>query len=208
MNSQELYSEIMNDHRIVERKAYYLALSLRRSALKSKSKHVRAVFEYKSKQRNNWIIIIDCFVKGYDSSATVYYLDAHGLNGISVNSDGLSLSHYTPHFLERYNERFLKNTKLAKLDILKQFITNNPVEAIGEVIESESKQVEIFGRFKEGVGLGYREVLSYLDNEIIHFKTFISNDMVSESQKDGFNTLGNYYDETLEELKNVNKRRA
>jgi len=41
MNSQELYSEIMNDHRIVERKAYYLGLSLSRFTLKSKNMHVR-----------------------------------------------------------------------------------------------------------------------------------------------------------------------
>ncbi len=208
MNSQELYSEIMNDYRIVNRKAYYLALSLRRAALKSKPKHVREIFDYKSKQRNTWIITIDCYVKGYESSATVFYLDKLGLNGISVNSDTISLSHYTPHFLDRYNERFLKDNKLSKLDLLKQFITQNPVETIGEVTDSESKEVKIFGRFKEGVGLGYKEVFSKSGNEILHFRTFISNDMVMDFQRDGFNELGGWYDETFEELQKVNKRRA
>jgi hypothetical protein len=208
MNSRELYAEIFSDYRIVSRKAYYLALSLRRSAMKSKHKHVREIFEYKSKQRNNWIIAIDCFVKGYDSSTTVYYLDKYGLNGISVNTDGVSLSHYTPHFLDRYNERFLKDTDLSKLDLLKLFVVNNPIEALEEIPDIESNQYKVFGRFNEGVGLGYKEVFSEAGNEIIHFKTFISNEMILDGQRDGFKTLGEYYDETYGELLRINKRRA
>ena len=208
MNSQELYSEIMNDYRMVERKSYYLALSLRRSALKSKQKHVREVFEYKSKQRNNWIIYIDCFVKGYDSSTTVYYQDEHGLNGICVNNEGVSLSHYTPHFLQRYNERFLKEASLSKLNLLKHFIINNPFETMGEVSDSEPNQFKVFSRFKEGIGLGLKEVIGNEGNEIVHFKTFISNDMVLDFQRDGFNSLGEYYEETFVELQRINKRRA
>ena len=146
MNSQELYSEIMNDYQLVERKAYYLALGLRRSARKSKHKQVREIVEYKSKQRNNWIITIDCYVNGYDSSTTVYYLDEHGLNGMCVNSVDVSLSHYTPHFLRRYNERFLKDTTLSKLELLKQFIINNPIETIGEVPDGELNQYKVFSR--------------------------------------------------------------
>ena len=208
MNSQELYSEIMSDYRVVERKAYYLGLNLRRSAVKSKHKHVRKIFEYKSKQRNNWIITIDCYAKGYDSSVTVYYVDKHGLNGISVNTDGVSLSLYTPHFLQRYNERFLKDTNLSKLDLLKLFIANNPVEAIGNIPDSESNKYRVVGRFKEGVGLGFKEVFGKVGNEIVHYKTFITNEMILDFQRDDFNDLGEYYDETYEELQKINKRRA
>lgn len=208
MNSQELYNEIMNDHRVVERKAYYLALSLRRAALKSKPKHINKIYEYRSKQRNNWIISIDCYAKGYESSATVYYLDKHGLNGICVNTDGVSLSHYNPHFLERYNERFLKNMSLSKLDLLKLFVANNPFEAIKEIPARELKTYEIFCRFNEGVGLGYKEVFDNGGNEIVHFKTFITNEMILDIQRDGFITLGEYYDETYSEQQKVNKRRA
>jgi hypothetical protein len=208
MNSQELCSEIMNDYRIVERKAYYLALSLRRSALKSKSKHVRQVFEYKSKHWNNWILVIDCFVKGYESFNTVYYLDEHGLNGICVSSDGISLTHYTPHFLKRYNERFVKEMNMSKLELLKQFVINNPLGSIGEVADSESNQYGIFGRFQEGIGLGLREVFGDQGQEILHFKTFITNQMIFDGQRDGFDALGEYYDEIFDEIQRINKRRA
>jgi len=208
MNSQELYSEIMNDHKIVERKAYYLALSLRRPALKSKHKQVREIFDYQTKQRNNWIININCFVKGYESCATVYYLNEHGLNGMCVNSDGVSLTHYTPHFLKRYNERFVKEANLSKLELLKQFIINNQLGSIGEVADCESEQYEVVGRFKEGVGLGFKEVIGDDGQEIIHFKTFISNEMIFDGQREGFNALGEYYDEVFNEIQRINKRRA
>ena len=198
----------MNDYRIVERKTYYLALSLRRSARKSKHKRVREIFEYKSKQGNNWIITMDCFVMGYDSSTTVYFLDEHGLNGICVNSEGVSLSHFTPHFLKRYNERFLKDTNLSKLDLLKNFIINNPFDAIGEVADSESNPYGIFSRFNQGIGLGQKELIDVNGNEIVHFRTFITNDMIFESQRESFNDLGEYYDETYNELHRINKRRA
>jgi len=208
MNSQELYSGIMNDHRIVERKAYYLALGLRRPALKSKHKHVREIFDYQTKQRNNWIIIIDCYKKGYESSTTLYYLDQHGLNGVCVNSDDLTLSHFTPHFLKRYNERFLKDSKLSKLDLLKNFLVQNQLGAIEEFEDSESKKYEFFSRFKEGVGLGFKDVISDEGRAILHFKTFISNEMIFNCQRDGFNLLGEYYNEIYGQLQRINKRRA
>jgi len=208
MNSQELYSEIMNDHKIVERKAYYLASGLRRSARKSKQKHVRQIFEYKSKQLNIWIITIDCYVNGYDSSTTVYYLDEYGLNGMCVNSVDVSLSHYTPHFLRRYNERFLKDTTLSKLDLLKHFIINNPIETIGEVPDGELNQYKVFSRFNDGVGLGFKEVIGENGIEIFHFRTFITNEMILDFQREGFNDLGEDYDETFNELQRINKRRA
>lgn len=208
MNSQELYKEIFNDYRIVERKAYYLGLSLRRAAVKSKHKHIREIINYKSSQHNNWIIIVDRAVASFICYSTVYYRDQHGLNGVSVSSNDLTLTHYTPHFLDRYNERFLKGPNLSKLDLLKQFITNNPVEAIAEKTVSETNQYEIFGRFKDGVGLGFKEIFSEAGNEIIHFKTFISNEMILDGQRDGFNSLGEYYNEVCVKLQKINKRRA
>lgn len=208
MNSQELYNEIFSDYKIVERKAYYLGLSLRRAAVKSKHKHVREILNYKSKQHNNWIIIVDRAVASFINYSTVYYRDKHGLNGVSVSSNDLTLTHYTSHFIERYNERFMKAPNLSKLDLLKQFVTKNPVEAIADITDDETMECEIFGRFRDGVGLGFKEVFSEAGNEIIHFKTFISNEMILDGQRGGFNSLGEFYNEACVKLEKINKRRA
>ena len=50
MNSLELLTEIFNDLEIVNRKAIYLTESLRREAVKSKTKHVHRIFDYRSMQ--------------------------------------------------------------------------------------------------------------------------------------------------------------
>jgi hypothetical protein len=207
MNSKELLREVFNDFTIVERKAYYLCESLRRAAVKSKHKHVQKIFDYRSTRYNNWIILVDCYVAISVFRSVVWYLDEFGMNGLRVNSDSKSITHLTPHFLDRYNERYLHQPTLSKLDLLKQFTQENPCEVIMSAPVIDATQNRIFGRFDEGVGLGLKEVFSETRNEITHFKTFISNDMILAGQRDGFNTLGEYF-ESYEKLLNVNKRRA
>jgi hypothetical protein len=128
MNSRELLTEILKDFKIVERKAYYLASGLRREAVKSKSKYVQRKFDNRSPQRNKWLITIDFFVARPSFNAIAYYLDQHGLNGIRVNASLKSLTHLTPHFLDRYNDRFLHQPNLPKIELLKQFTSRNPLD--------------------------------------------------------------------------------
>jgi hypothetical protein len=206
MNSEELIIEIFKDFETVQRKAMYLTDSLRREAVKSRSKYVQRIFGYKSMRLNQWIIIVDYFVKNPCFTVVVCYNDEFGLNGIRVDPSSLSLTHFTPHFLERYNERFLKQRNLTKLELLKRFIPNNSLEVIKYVLDSKGKQYRVFGRFNEGIGLGYKEVFNIMGKEIIHYKTFISNDMVLESQVDDFNFTGKLFDSYWNEMfKNMRK---
>lgn len=207
MTSQELYKEIHTDLEIVFRKAGYLTSGLRREAVKSKAKYVQKIFDYKSNRYNRWFIVVDYFVKQPSFTVIVYYLDEYGLNGIRVNCNNKSLTHFTSHFLDRYNERFLRQENLSKLELLKRFIPKNPIEVIKSVADNDTINNRIFGRFKEGIGLGFDEVLSEEGKEIHHFKTFISNEMIYESQLDDFNLIGKEYDAFWDEtFKNIRRR--
>ena len=208
MNSEELLKEIFNDLEIVNRKAMYLTEGLRREAVKSKTKHVHRIFDYKSMQLNKWFIVADYIVGDPGFIVVVYYIDEYGLNGIRVDADNQSLTHFTPHFLERYNERFLKQPNFSKLELLKRFISNNPLEVIQSVLDSETEQYQIFGRVKEGIVLGYKEVFIEKGKEIIHYKTFISNAMINESQVEDFNSMGRLYDSYLDEMPKIIRRCA
>lgn len=194
MNSKELLTEIYNDFEIVYRKANYLGLSLRREAVKSKTKYVQRVFDYKSKRHNDWFIVVDYYVARPSFTAVVYYLDPYGLNGIKVNGNNPSLTHFTPHFLDRYNERFLKLENRSKLELLKRFITMNSCEVVRVMPDSETINNRIFGRFKEGIGLGFKEFFCDKGKEILHFKTYISTDMIFESQEEDFNLTDKRFD--------------
>jgi len=199
MNSQELIIEVFKDLEVVNRKAIYLTQGLRREAVKSKTKYVHRVFDYKSLQYNDWFIVVDYFVSEPSFTVVVYYRDQHGLNGILVDGTHQALIHFTPHFLDRYNERFLKQLGVSKVELLKRFIPTNSLQVIKVEQENETNENKIFVRFKEGIGLGYREIFHDKGKVFHHFKTFISNEMILEHQLEDFNILGNHYDAYWEE---------
>ena len=63
MKSEELVREIMKDFPVVYRKGKYALEKLRRPALKSRNRHVQRIYDYESKNNNNWIIFCDYHVK-------------------------------------------------------------------------------------------------------------------------------------------------
>jgi hypothetical protein len=206
MTSEELYREIISDDESVKKKAYYLALGMRREVVKSRTKHICRAFDYKTRKYNKWIIVIDYHQKEPAFYSAVHFLDQHGFNAVRVNADLESLTHFTPHFLERYNERFLKHEELSKIDLLKRFIAENPFDAISYFPQDPSKN-PIFCRFKEGIGLGDEEILSEKGLQILHFRTYITNEMIHEGQLNDFNSLGELYDDHLNRIiKNPRKR--
>lgn len=202
MNSKEILIEIFKDIVIVNRKATYLTQSLRREAVKSKYKFVQRVFDYKSSRNNDWFIIADHYVKQPSFTVVAYYLDKYGFNGMLVHGDNNSLIHFTAHFLDRYNERFLKQMNPTKLELLKLFVPANPLQIIKTVSEYEEGDNRIFGRLSEGIGLGYMEKFYDQRKIVHHFKTFISDDMIIERQLDIFNLTNNAYDKYWNEMNN------
>jgi len=208
MNSKELLSEVFKDLEVVDRKATYLTQGLRRAAVKSKTKYVHRVFNYKSLRNNSWLIYVDYYVKEPCYTVVVYYNNQYGLNGILIDGGNQALIHFSPHFLERYNERFLHENGTSNLDLLKRFIPINSMQVIKVVQKIDIDKNQIFGRFKEGVGLGYEEVFHDKGKVFHHFKTFISNDMILDHQIEDFNILGKRYDTYWEEVYGGGKRRA
>jgi len=199
MNSEELVVEVYRDLEVVNRKANYLTQGLRRQAIKTKGKYVQRIFDYKSLRHNQWFIVSDHYVKDPYFTVVVYYTNHLGLNGILVDKDHRTLMHFTSHFLDRYNERFLKMKRASHLELLKRFIPANSVQTIMTFHENNSTKKQIFGRFHEGVGLGYKESFIERGKVLHHFNTFISNEMVLRHQFEDYNTLGKLYEGLKEE---------
>ena len=192
MNSKELTNEIAKDYPIVVRKAIYLTESLRREAVKSKNKYVHRTFDYKSQRQNNWLIIVNYHVNDPLFNVVCHYIDDHGLNGIMVGADNKSLMHYTPHFLERYNERFLQQSNISKKELLIRYISNN---SVGHTQVSLDNNIDrTFVRTREGIGLGCLEKLDGIQNLYTHYKTFISNSMILRHQQETFDLTGQEYE--------------
>lgn len=195
MNSCELVKEIMLDIPVVDRKAMYLSEECRRTAVKSKDRSYFHIFEYKSKRQNNWLIVINYFKCLATITTFVYYLNEQGINVIYISDNG-RFYRFTPHFLTRYNERFLKQENSFRLDLLKRFISVNKAG----IVEVDVKHHFIFCRFTEGIGLINMETID-CQKSIFHLRTFISNPMVYENQQQSVKSIIEYYDKYALELR-------
>ena len=187
MNTCELVKEILLDIQLVERKANYLLDACRRTAAKSKDKSYYHLFEYKSNRKNNWLIEIRYSKGNATFKIIVHYLNEHGINAIAISEDH-RFFWFTPHFLKRYNERFLKQEHISKLDLLKRFIFVNRAG----VADFNENNHDIFCCFTEGIGLGDVETVNY-QTDVFHIRTFISNQMVINEQQLFHDKASKYY---------------
>ncbi|MDP1721513.1 MAG: hypothetical protein Q8L08_11080 [Candidatus Nanopelagicaceae bacterium] len=190
MTEQELIKEISKDYKNAIAKGIYLSNTLRRAAVKSKNKYVTKAFDYKSPNHNNWIINIEHFVSEIIFIYIIYFENNNGLNAMMVCNDG-KMSHFTGHFLSRFNERFLRQEEISGKDLIKRFIIQNPASIHSSAGFDEYGNTKVFAKFEEGVGLGFKEIVE--SNLIIWFKTFISNGMLFENQAKEGDDLGIQY---------------
>lgn len=195
MNQVEIAREILADFSSVQKKVMTLKKPMRRSLIKSRKKYAFKIIEYESQRKNNWVIFIDCFKKETLTKYIVSYLDKNGFNAVMV-LDNRNLMHISSHFIQRYNERYLQQLGLSKIEVLKQFIKRNPVGFLQKLPDDENHKNKFFGRLADGITLGYHESLPF--TQISYHKTFINTKMVMEFQKNPFETssqeLSAYWD--------------
>ncbi len=207
MNNQEIANEIAKDQNMVLTKGIYLTNSLRRKALKSRDKCARFIFDYISKNHNKWIIISEYYKKCQQFLAVAYYIDQFGFNAIMTDDDQVSLTHFTPHFLSRYNQRFLGQPNLSKLEILKIFLEKNSFGFVQYLPATYGMENGIFIKYEDGIGLGF-----YEDNKgpilrIFHLKTFITDDMIKGNQEDYLDQMAKLHKEYSIEIYSHQRRR-
>ena len=131
-------------------------------------------------------------------NVVVHFVDKWGLQAYMVGANQRTLTHYSGHFLERFNERFLHEAELSKTEILKRYLSKNASAYIEFLPDTEKYQKPIFGRSREGVVFGNVEFLESYN--IIHVKTFIANDMIFESQQAKFDSTGELYKQYWDEV--------
>jgi hypothetical protein len=192
MNKTELAKEIYKDSVIVWRKAKYLTDGVRREAIKTRNKNLVRIFKYKSKQKNEWLIISDYSQGDPKIYLSIIYYNDLGFNAVSVSDE--YLVHYTSHFLQRYNERYLRQEGLEMLELYKKFIIVNATATYDFTLDDSKKVV---ARFRDGLGFGLTERQDFF---FIFMKTYISPEMIFEDQKNGYDTITRGFNEFMEDL--------
>lgn len=177
MNQNELLREVLQDLPQVKKKSLYDVAKLRREAIRLKPNPARQWVNYRSARKNEWMVLLYYRFYAFNTLCFVKYLNTHGLNILFVDK---FLSHYSAHFIERYNERFLKKTDMDKLDIFREYIKRNSVSSMGKLVYDEGDYAWGYTKLDDGIAI---TTLEKIDGQwIVDYKTFITEDMVRADQ--------------------------
>lgn len=193
MNMDEIINEIKIQYPYVTNKANLFADKLRRQAVKNKV--AEQFFKLTDNKLNNWLIHVKMTKKICNLSLCLYYNNSFGFNIIKI-SDGYFgdtnkaniIVHYSAHFLERYNERFLNIPNLSKIEIFKEFLKNNNYDTF----EMSPKNKEIFNLINDGIALGCFDQIN--NTPVFYNKTYIRKDMLFDKQYKNLNLSKEFYD--------------
>ncbi len=178
MNLDELCKEVLTDHEIASRKAFYQSLKIKKKQLKKKNPSCIKTFDYLSPKHNKWILVIEMIDKSpYFSSYTYYYND-FGLQAATVTKNK-TVVHFTCHYFSRYKERMNLDIK-DPYKLLRHYFINNRLFA---PLTSKSKKPGIelvFAKIHDGISLGYLDITKKYTHMV--FKTFVTHKMLHSNQ--------------------------
>lgn len=193
MSDIEIYNEIIKDYENVVRKVKHLFPIVQRRHRKKMS-CTFVPFEYTSPLKNRWILFLSVFThENMSFIPVVNSLDGGFNTWMYSNShyDGGNkgkIVHYTSHFFDRYNERYLGiDGTIGRKKILIEFFKRNSCG-----ISKNFRGNEIFTKIEDGISLG--NMSSYDVFDMFHYRTYIEEDMLFDQQCDT-------YDETFEAYK-------
>jgi hypothetical protein len=196
MTKEEIRQEYIADLPSIKRKTFYLheALKCRRAIIQAK--HFPLHFkptEHISPRKNNYFISFVSTSKkdiklGPIESDFLYYHRPEGIYAATIDYDCLCITIYSPHFFDRYRERYLKDTSIPKLEVIKEYFKYN--STIRRTRDRRLSDNGICGTGMHGAVLGIEE-----SHEIHLFKTFVSFDMLKQDQT---NTHDLLYDKLID----------
>lgn len=181
--------------------------------LKTETTHVFKPIHYKTPRGNDYMLIP--ITEGYNQykkyglelHAYLYYrLDgsdyyvvsqtSYFSNLITDQEIGYGYTFYTPHYFDRYQERYLKNKKMPRLELITSYFSNSYEKGVIRCSEDE----ELLKKYPNNYycynpyGLSLGRFLTE-DKKIILATTFLSFDMLRGNQIDEAKLLKEIYDE-------------
>ena len=178
MSDLEIFNEVDKDFDAVLRKSQYLIPSIIRKQKKSSQKEISVAIDYISPRKNNWILIFKVNKRAASMSSLAYVKgDMTFYKTIPGDNDEHVLLKFTPHFVRRYQERFLKQDDLALSEVMKRYIKENAVYEWKVINDGK----DLYVRSSQGISLGVKEQLSH-NKAVVVCKTFITPGMLRPDQ--------------------------
>ena len=207
MNNEEVSMEIAKDWDNIQGTIQRLTKDydkLRRKRKIDKTREYPKVYEFKSKLKNKWILIISkgASATNYKGGKTlafvpvVYYYSKVGLRVFKVPPRVLKLFVYNGHVFTRYNDRMNLDIK-DPIKVVKHFFKNNP-SAYGKIETGNLSELNFISRVKDGALLGHLQ-----ENGMwVVYKTFITKEQMRNEQESSTDELLNEFQNEIESTLN------
>lgn len=196
MTEQEIHKETLYDiNNIPTSKMDAWQKDFRSIVLRSSRFPVHKSYEYKTSRKNLLVRTFNALKRGQHnnpSMSTYCIYERPEGKYAAVWSLGDRVSILAPHFLDRYQERILKDDSIPRNEVIRLFVTNSwghasleindDVEAVYKCFEGHysDEVISIVSATSEGYCFGEKR-----ENAVV-LKTIISEDMLSDRQKELF----------------------
>ena len=121
------------------------------------------------------------------------------MKGVSRVNGEPDYTFYTPHFFDRYRERYLKNEEMDKVSAVLHFMRNNNQES-RHIYHGEYKDYEhhFVGTCDTGMTLGV-----FVEDKIAIYKTFLPREDLSKKKADTMEGLDEVYKKREDKFENI-----
>lgn len=194
MTNEQVRKEFLHDFNMLEDRAIGVYPLLRSAMHKRNQNHATETKLWKSPLHNTWMSFYR--MDGPDTGVmhVCITMDHRNLlKSLTLMGEGTVADHYIAeyniHFYKRYNERMKLNLPKPMLIVKHYFKHNFDSDAFTELSATDHPMVhKIFVPVNGGALLGFR----YLDKKWFDMKTFVSNEMLRESQLEMVEYLKEY----------------
>ena len=210
MTVNEIVAEIKEDFKDIIRKSEFKQPKVDKVILKSRMFPIYVHSEIISKRKNKWLVLWEGRNVQYigKKSLKTYICIYEKPNGryaampIYYNKKFTCIV-FIPHFFARYTKRC--NVNRTGIDLIRKFFQQNPSFSYSYKKQPTSNNkfnIHVYGKSKEGSALGLK--LNGIE-DIVLFKTFISEEMYKGKQIEDFAEKEEIRKEYDSEITDLNK---
>ena len=195
MTEQEIRKEMLNDIKNLRPKVENFQRKFRAVVLRTSKFPACRFYECLTEKKNLFVVGFTADRRGQHSTPNL------GMHCVYERPEGKYAAVWTysgrmilfpPHFFDRYQERVLKDVTLSRIDVIRQYLKNNPGQAgleINDDVEAVFKCFE--GHYSdEVISLVFATSQGYCFGEnhgdVTVMKTIITEDMLSDRQRQLF----------------------
>ncbi len=209
MTVNEIVAEIKEDFNEIIRKSEFKQPKVDKIIHRSKMFPVYVHSEITSKRKNKWLVLWEGRNEQYvgDKSLKTFICIYEKPNGRYAAmpvfyKDTLTCIIFIPHFFARYAKRC--NVNRTGVDLIRKFFQQNPSFAYSYKKQQTNKRltIHVYGKSKEGSALGLK--VNGIE-DIVLFKTFISEEMYKGKQIEDFAEKEEIRKEYDSEITDINK---